>query len=293
MIESHESTTAKLCSFARAYHSTYTRKKIFDDALETRASGEAAEIDAGDQGIMFGYATNETEELMPLTAVLTHKLARRLTEVRENGTLSYLRPDGKTQVSVRYEDGHPVSVDTVLVSAQHDPEVTREQLHRDIRREVIVPVLQDFLNEDTRILINPTGRFVIGGPVGTAVLQDERSLSIPMAARPSTAAVPSPERIHKGRPLRRLCRKICGKKYRRCRIGGKGRNSGGICDRRGRACFALYQHLLHGHCPRWARYRRRQRTGRSPSRHNHSAPAAPAPHLCRNGRIRTLRKRGH
>ena len=170
MIEPHESTTAKLCSFARAYHSTYARKKIFDDALETRASGEAAEIGAGDQGVMFGYATNETEELMPLTAVLAHKLARRLTEVRENGTLSYLRPDGKTQVSVRYEDGHPVSVDTVLVSAQHDPEVTREQLHQDIRREVIVPVLQDFLNEDTRILINPTGRFVIGGPVGDSGL---------------------------------------------------------------------------------------------------------------------------
>lgn len=141
-----------------------------NDALETRNSGEAAEIGAGDQGMMFGYATNETEELMPLTAVLAHKLARRLTEVRENGTLRYLRPDGKTQVSVRYEDGHPVSVDTVLVSIQHDPEVTQEQLHRDIRREVIVPVLQNFLKEDTRILINPTGRFVIGGPVGDSGL---------------------------------------------------------------------------------------------------------------------------
>ena len=141
-----------------------------NDALETRNSGEAAEIGAGDQGMMFGYATNETEELMPLTAVLAHKLARRLTEVRENGTLPYLRPDGKTQVSVRYEDGHPVSVDTVLVSTQHDPDVTQEQLHQDIRKEVIVPVLQNFLTEDTRILINPTGRFVIGGPVGDSGL---------------------------------------------------------------------------------------------------------------------------
>ena len=141
-----------------------------NDALETRASGEAAEIGAGDQGMMFGYATNETQEMMPLTAVLAHKLARRLTEVRENGTLPYLRPDGKTQVSVRYEDGRPVSVDTVLVSAQHDPEVTQEQLHQDIRKEVIVPVLQNFLTEDTRVLINPTGRFVIGGPVGDSGL---------------------------------------------------------------------------------------------------------------------------
>ena len=141
-----------------------------NDALETRSTGAAAEIGAGDQGMMFGYATNETEELMPLTAVLAHKLARRLTEVRENGTLPYLRPDGKTQVSVRYEDGHPVSVDTVLVSTQHDPEVTQEQLHQDIRKEVIAPVLQNFLTGDTRILINPTGRFVIGGPVGDSGL---------------------------------------------------------------------------------------------------------------------------
>ena len=141
-----------------------------NDALETRNSGEAAEIGAGDQGMMFGYATNETQEMMPLTAVLAHKLARRLTEVRENGTLPYLRPDGKTQVSVRYEDDRPVSVDTVLVSTQHDPEVTQEQLHQDIRKEVIVPILQNFLAEDTRILINPTGRFVIGGPVGDSGL---------------------------------------------------------------------------------------------------------------------------
>mgnify|MGYP004692416255 FL=1 len=141
-----------------------------NDALETRNTGEAAEIGAGDQGMMFGYATNETNELMPLTAVLAHSLAKKLTEVRENGTLPYLRPDGKTQVSVRYEDGHPVSVDTVLLSTQHDPEVTQEQLHRDIRKEVIVPVLRDLLREDTRILINPTGRFVIGGPVGDSGL---------------------------------------------------------------------------------------------------------------------------
>ena len=141
-----------------------------NDALETRVSGKAAELGAGDQGMMFGYATNETEEMMPLTAVLAHKLARRLTEVRENGTIPYLRPDGKTQVSVRYEDGRPVSVDTVLVSAQHDPEVTQEQLHQDIRKEVIVPVLQNFMTEDTRVLINPTGRFVIGGPMGDSGL---------------------------------------------------------------------------------------------------------------------------
>lgn len=140
------------------------------DALETRHTSEAAEIGAGDQGMMFGYATNETKERMPLPAMLAHKLAKQLTEVRENGTLPYLRPDGKTQVSVRYENGRPVSVDTVLLSTQHDPDVTQEQLHQDIRREVIAPVLRGLLRDNTRILINPTGRFVIGGPVGDSGL---------------------------------------------------------------------------------------------------------------------------
>jgi len=143
-------------------------------ALEAREGGQIdpeEAIGAGDQGLMFGFATNETEELMPMPIALAHRLARRLAEVRKNGTLPYLRPDGKTQVTVEYEGDKPVRIDTIVISTQHHEDVTQEQIHADIKEHVIRPVVPaEFLDEATRYFINPTGRFVIGGPQGDAGL---------------------------------------------------------------------------------------------------------------------------
>ena len=146
-----------------------------DKALEAKENNMTDEeidaIGAGDQGMMFGFATNETEEYMPYPISLAHKLSRQLTKVRKDGTLSYLRPDGKTQVTVEYDDGKPSRLDAVVLSTQHDPDITQEQIHEDIKREVFDKFLPaDMVDDETKFFINPTGRFVIGGPHGDAGL---------------------------------------------------------------------------------------------------------------------------
>ena len=145
-----------------------------DKALEAKQGNLQDDLDtgAGDQGMMFGYATNETEEYMPYPISLSHKLALQLTRVRKDGTLKYLRPDGKSQVSVEYdENGKPLRLEAVVLSTQHDEDVTQEQIHEDIKKYVFDPILpKELLDEDTKYFINPTGRFVIGGPHGDAGL---------------------------------------------------------------------------------------------------------------------------
>ena len=163
-----------------------------DKALEAKmGEDEIDAIGAGDQGMMFGYASNETEEYMPYPINMAHKLARQLTKVRKDGTLPYLRPDGKTQVTVEYnEEGKPIRIDAVVCSTQHDPEVTQEQIHEDIKKYVFDEIIPaDMVDDETKYFINPTGRFVIGGPHGDSGLTGRKILTVEQDV---TAAVLSP-----------------------------------------------------------------------------------------------------
>ena len=165
---------ATTCSVLTAIHGQSPDIAMGVDAALEQKTGSSEDSDktgAGDQGMMFGFACDETPELMPMPISLAHKLALRLTAVRKNGVLPYLRPDGKPQVTVEYEDNRPVRVDTVVISTQHDPDVTLDTIRSDLIREVVLPVIPAaLLDNDTKYLINPTGRFVIGGPAGDSGL---------------------------------------------------------------------------------------------------------------------------
>ena len=188
-----------------------------DKALEAKEHSmtdeELGAIGAGDQGMMFGYATNETEEYMPYPIALAHKLARRLTEVRKNGTLPYLRPDGKSQVTVEYDEaGKPVRLDAVVLSTQHDPDVTQEQIHADVKKYIFDEVLPaDMVDADTKFFVNPTGRFVIGGPHGDSGVTGRKIIvdTYGGMARHGRRSILR-ERLHQGGSFCSLCSPLCG-----------------------------------------------------------------------------------
>ena len=214
-----------------------------DKALEAKqmSDAEIEAIGAGDQGMMFGYATNETEEYMPYPISLAHKLALQLTKVRKDGTLKYLRPDGKTQVSVEYdENGKPKRLEAVVLSTQHDEDVTQEQIHTDIKKHVFDVILpQELVDADTKFFINPTGRFVIGGPHGDAGLTGRKIIVDTYGgyARHGGGAFSGKERC--------LRSQICSQKPRGSRSCRQVRDSVVLCNRRGAAYFYQCGYVWH------------------------------------------------
>jgi len=196
-----------------------------DKALESRTGEQKNELEAigaGDQGSMFGFACNETPELMPLPISLAHKLARRLADVRKNHTLDYLRPDGKTQVTVEYDDDKPIRVDTIVISAQHSPEVDKKTIERDLIEHVVNKVVPiELLDENTKYLINPTGRFVIGGPQGDAGLTGRKIIVDTYGgyAHHGGGAFSGKEGPDQGRSFGSLCRQVYSQKHSGSRVG--------------------------------------------------------------------------
>ena len=210
--------------------------KMTDDQIEA--------IGAGDQGMMFGFATNETEEYMPYPIALAHKLARQLTKIRKDGTLPYLRPDGKTQVTVEYdENGKPARLDAVVLSTQHDPDVTQEQIHEDIKKHVFDAILpQELVDENTKFFVNPTGRFVIGGPHGDSGLTG-RKIIVDTYGGYARHGGFLRKRLHKSRPFCSLCSTLRSKEYRSSRTGRQMRDPALLCDRCGTADFCYGRYL--------------------------------------------------
>ena len=215
-----------------------------NDAWESRES-ESHETGAGDQGMMFGYACDETPELMPLPISLAHKLAMKLTEMRKNKTLTYLRPDGKAQVTVEYEDDKPLRIDTVVVSTQHAPDVSTEVIRKDIMNYVINTVLpKELLDENTKYFINPTGRFVVGGPQGDSGLTGRKIIvdTYGGMARHGGGAFSGkdPTKVDRSAAYAVHCQE-----HRGCRSGKALRSAARLCHRRCQSGFRSGRHLRH------------------------------------------------
>lgn len=220
-----------------------------DVALESRegkmSDDEIEAIGAGDQGLMFGFANNETPELMPLPISLAHKLSKRLSDVRKDGTLDYLRPDGKTQVTIEYdENDKPVRVDTIVISTQHAEEVTLEQIQKDLKEQVIAPVVPEgYIDDETKYFINPTGRFVIGGPQGDAGLTGRKIIVDTYGgyARHGGGAFSGKDATKVDRSAA-YAAPLCSEKYRSRRLGGYGGSTARLCYRCSSACFHFHQY---------------------------------------------------